>query len=269
MPVEMPWTIPVVQATLGSCDSPALAAAVSEAGALGTLSFHALAPDEAVERLSKLASLTQKTVLIAFTGPWEQEEVLDACIEAGHRYFQVFWWNAPRLVPRIRAVGAFAIQQVGTLSQLNDALERDVDGIVAQGTRAGGPVRSPLSLGELISAVRTQFSGSLIAGGGLATREDVHEVLALGADAALLGTRFLLSEEAIAPQEHKSALVAAHSMDLLLDTRLIGDWPCAPRRRLPLPGYDHGTSSLEAGLGLDQINDVLPAAELVRLLNPR
>ncbi len=268
MPAELPWTIPIVQATLGTCDSPALAVAVSEAGGLGTLGFHAPTLQEATERLEKLAALTRKTVLLAFTGPWERDEVLDACIAAGHRHFQVFWWNAPRLVPRIQAAGALAFQQIGTLIQLDDALEREVDGLIAQGTRAGGPVRSPLPLTELIPAVRTQFSGPLIAGGGLATKSHVSEVLALGADAALLGTRFLLSQEAIAPEEHKKALTQASSNDLLLDTRLIGDWPCAPRRRLPLPGSDHGTSSLEAGLGLDSIHDIRPAAELVRLLNP-
>jgi NAD(P)H-dependent flavin oxidoreductase YrpB (nitropropane dioxygenase family) len=263
------WNVPIVQATLGACDTPALAAAVSNAGGLGTLCLHAPTVAETRQRLKELDRLTKKPVLLAFTGQWEREEVLDACLELGHRHFHVFWWNAARLTRRIQAAGALAYQQIGTLPQLEEALGRGVNGLVLQGTRAGGPVRSPMQLCDLVPTARARFSGPILAGGGLATRTDAHDVLTLGADAAFFGTRFLLSPEAAAPQEHKERLARASASDLFLDTRLIGDWPCAPRRRLPLPTNGHGTTSLEAGLGLDAITDIRPAAELVKMLNPR
>ena len=261
---------PIVQATLGPCDSPALAAAVSEAGGLGSLSLHAPAPDFTERRLHQLASLTTRPALLAFTGPWEPEAVLDHCLEQGFRHFHVFWWNAARLIPRIHAAGGFALQQVGTLQQAEEALDRGADGLIAQATDGGGPVRSPLALDTLAVVLRQKLGPHrpLIAGGGLATREDVEKTLALGADAALLGTRFLLSTQARAPLADKRRLLKATPEDLFLDTRLVGDWPCSPRRRLKTRS-DLDKPSLYAGLGLGKINEILPAKEIVEQLSPK
>ena len=261
---------PIVQATLGACDSPKLAAAVSDAGGLGSLSLHAPAHDRASERLGALQSLTPLPVLIAFSGPWEPEAILDLCLERGFRYFHVFWWNASRLIPQIHAAGGFAFQQVGTLAQAEEATERGADGLIAQATGAGGPVRSPIPLETLTTAIRERVGTSfpLIAGGGLATRQSVESVLALGADAALLGTRFLLSEESDAPLADKRRLLEVSPEDLFLDTRLVGDWPCAPRRRLRTDD-DRDHPSLYAGLGLGEIHEILPAREIVEKLSPK
>ena len=261
---------PIVQATIGECDSPELAAAVSDAGGLGSLSLHAPPLPVAEARLRALSALTTSPVLIAFTGPWEPESILDACLTRGFRYFHVFWWNASRLIPRIHAAGGFALQQVGTLPQAVEALERGADGLIGQATGAGGPVRSPITLETLVPALRDRIGPDfpLIAGGGLATADDVRATLGLGADAALLGTRFLLSDEAFAPTADKQRQIASSTCDLVLDTRLIGDWPCSPRRRLKTED-DCDTHSLYAGLGIDAMSEILPAREIVEKLSPR
>ena len=261
---------PIVQAAIGECDSPALAAAVSAAGGLGSLCLHSPPLSVAESRLQSLADRATRPVLIAFTGPWEPERILDACLERGFRYFHVFWWNASRLIPRIHEAGGFALQQVGTLPQAEEALERGADGLLAQATGAGGPVRSPIALEDLVPALRERMGAALplIAGGGLATAEDVRATLALGADAAMFGTRFLLSEEAFAPADDKQRLVEASSEDLFLDTRLVGDWPCSPRRRLKIDD-ERDTHSLYAGLGIDAIHEILPAREIVEKLSPK
>lgn len=261
---------PIVQATLGYCDSPKLAATVSDAGGLGSLSLHAPPLDLAEESLTRLAALTPRPILLALTGPWEPESILDLCLERGFRYFHVFWWNAARLVPRIHAAGGFALQQVGTIPQAEEAIERGADGLIAQTTGAGGQVRSPVPLETLVPALRQRVGQNfpLVAGGGLATRQDVEAALALGADAALLGTRFLLSTEARAPLADKRRLLQASPEDLFLDTRLIGDWPCAPRRRLKTRS-NRDEPSLYAGLGLGEIHEILPAREIMERLAPK
>ena len=261
---------PIVQATIGACDSPKLAAAVSGAGGLGSLGLHAPSLELAEHRLCALPALTVRPVLLAFTGPWEPESILDLCLERGHRHFHVFWWNAARLIPRIHAAGGYALQQVGTLAQAGEALERGADGLIAQATGAGGPVRSPVPLDALVPQLREKLGPNfpLVAGGGLATRQGVEAVLALGADAALLGTRFLLSTEARAPLADKRRLIRASPNDLILDTRLVGDWPCSPRRRLKIRSGRDG-ASLYAGVGLGEINEILPAREIVERLAPK
>jgi len=261
-------TYPVVQAPLGGCDGPRLAAAVSRAGGLGTLTLHMPSVEVTQARLARLRALTARPVLLAFTGEWEREAVLDRCLEAGFRHFQVFWWNGPRLARRVHAGGGEVFWQVGTQGQVDEALSHGADGLVVQATGAGGPVRSPHPLATFLPEVR-RFVGAtvpLIAGGGLATAADLAQVLALGADAALLGTRFLLTPEANAPWADKKRLQATQSAELILDTRLVGEWPCSPRRRL-VTALKPDSPSLFAGLGLSQMPTVVPAATLVRQLS--
>lgn len=261
---------PIVQAVLGPCATPGLAAAVSNAGALGCVTVDGLRPAAASRLFDRVLARTRRPVLVAFTADWERDEVLDAAFERGFRHFQVFWWNGERLIRRIHAGGGLAFAQVGTEGQAREALERGADALVVQGNEAGGPVRSPIPARDLTGRIRSLAGDRipLIAGGGLADRADVAEILRCGADAALLGTRFLLTEEAGATARDKARLVRARPEDLLLDTRLVGPWPCAPRRRLAT-AFDEDRSGLFAGLGVGRMRSVLPAAEVVRHLTPR
>lgn len=259
---------PIVQATLGSCDGPRLAAAVSRAGGLGTLTLDAPTPEAAQVRLARVRARTASPVLIAFTAEWERESILDLCFESGFRHFHLFWWNGPRLARRIQQKGGVVCWQVGTLGQADEALAHGADILIIQGTEAGGPVRSPHSLQSLLPTIK-QFSGAsvpLIAGGGLASAADVAQTLELGADAALLGTRFLLSQEANAPLAYKRRLLKAKTEQLVLDTRLIGDWPCSPRRRLPTQTLPD-CRALYAGKGLSEMRELPSAAQLVTRLS--
>ncbi|MBB6049013.1 nitronate monooxygenase [Armatimonas rosea] len=266
--LRLPLVAPIVQAPLGVCDGPRLAAAVSRAGGLGTLTFCAPSVEVTRVRLARLRTLTHRPVLLAFTAEWEKEQVLELCLEQGFRHFQVFWWNGPRLIRRIHAGGGVALWQVGTDGQVEEALHHGADGLVLQGTEAGGQVRSPHTLDDFIPRVRTSVGPAfpLVAGGGLATRSDVQAALARGADAALLGTRFLLTEEALAPRVHKYRLLRAQSHQLELDTRLVGQWPCSPRRRLPTATLPD-TPSLYAGEGLSRMHELPTAAAVVRRLS--
>lgn len=260
---------PLVQAPLGACDGPRLAAAVSRAGALGCLSVHAPEPDALRRDLARIRQQTPRPVLLAFTAPFERESLPEIAVGAGFRHFQVNWWNGPRLTPHLHALGATVFWQVGTPDQAREALEVGADILIVPGREAGGPVRTPFRRAELLTAVR-EIAGPdipLVSGGGLATREDVACVLAQGADAALLGTRFLLTDEARCPDRHKARLVRSTERDLVLDIRLVGDWPCAPRRRV-FTATGEDAPGLFAGRGVSHIHRVAPAAEIVRSLLP-
>ena len=259
--------VPVVQAPLGPCDGPRLAAEVSRAGGLGCLSLFDQSPAAARRLLQRVRSRTPRPVLVAFTNQWEPESVLDACVAEGGRLFQVFWWNAPRLAPRIRARGGLVFRQVGTVEEAAEAAEQGADVLVAQGTEAGGQVRGPMPLADLVPAIQAITDLPIVAGGGLADRADVARVLALGARAAMLGTRFVASDESRAAPRYKARLVRARSDDLYLDRRLIGSWPCAPHRRLSAARGDDD-ATLYAGCGIGRIREIYPAAALVRALAP-
>lgn len=260
-------TAPVVQAPLGPAGGPALAAAVSRAGALGCLTVHDEAPESLRRRLTQIRQLTKRPVLLAFTAPYETEALLDVAIEKDFRHILAFWWNGPRLSRWVHNADGVVFRQVGTSGQGSDALDEGADVLVAQGTKAGGPVRTPYPMPELIDTLRSLSPNTPIAaGGGLADREDVAETLRLGANVALLGTRFLLTDEAELPLEDKARLVRCTSVDLVLDNNAEMDWPCAPCRGLPQSGAKSGL--LFAGCGLSRMNSILPAAELVSSLKP-
>lgn len=267
--LELTLSAPIVQACLGECDGPRLAAAVSRAGALGTLTLDAPSVEATAVRLRRLRALTTRPVLLALTVEWEREAVIELCLEQGFRHFQVLWWNGPRLIRRLQEAGGRVLWQVGTRRQADEALRYGADALIIQGTRAGGPVRSPHTLEELVPQLRQQVGESfpLIAGGGLATREDVERTRALGADAAYLGTRFLLTQEASAPRRDKLRLLRATAEQLILDTRLTGQWPCSPRRRL-VGAHLPDRTSLFAGAGLSRMDDLPSATELVARLRP-
>lgn len=257
---------PVVQAPLGPYDGPRLAAEVSRAGGLGCLSLFDQSPAAARRLLERVHRRTRRPILVALTRQWEPESVLDTCLAHDARLFQVFWWNGPRLSPRIHAGGGKVFWQVGTVEQARDAAQCGADVLVAQGTEAGGQVRGGTPLEELLPQVRAATGLPVIAGGGLADADDVQRVLDRGARAAMLGTRFVASEEALAPASYKARLVRAQPEDLYLDPRLVGDWPCAPRRRIrSLLGED--APRLYAGLGVGRIRSLLSAAEIVRRLS--
>ena len=260
---------PLVQANLGACDGPRLASEISRAGALGCLTIHAPEVGSLRRRLVKIRQRTSRPVLAAFTAPYESEQVLQTAYEGGIRHFQVFWWNGPRLAPRIQELGGTVFWQVGTAEQVREALDAGAKVLVAQGTEAGGQVRTSLPLEQMIALVREAAGPDVpvVAGGGLATREDIAQVLQWGANAALLGTRFLLSDESLCSPRAKLRLARATTRDLVLDVRVIGDWPCAPRRRL-MNAFQEDAPCLYAGRGIGRIPTVLPAREIVRELTP-
>ncbi len=260
---------PVVQAPLGEYDGARLAAAVSRAGGLGCVSLRRRHDAAGASRLlRRVRARTPRPVLCAFTAPYEPESVLDACLDADAGLFQVFWWNGPRLTPRVKRAGGTIFWQVGTPEQAREAAETGADVLVVQGNEAGGQVRGPFRLADLIIRVREATNLPIVAGGGLADQDDVARVLALGARAAVLGTRFVACRESRAPAAYKARLVRAEASDLFLDTRLDqGDWPCVPSRRVRTAGDENGPA-FYAGLGVGKIGSVPPAARIVRALTP-
>ena len=263
--------VPVVQAPLGCCGSHCLAASVSRSGGLGTFSAHN--PNVAVWRsqLRRIRALTAHPVMLAFTAQWETDAILNDALAAGFRLFHVFWWNGPRLAPRIQRGGGHVYWQVGTIVEARDAVEMGASALVAQGTEAGGQVRSPRPVLDLVRELREAFGVDLpiIAGGGFADGRDTQDALDAGANAAFFGTRFLLSEEARAPVQDKARLLRANTPDLHLDTRVMGDWPCSPRRQLASAREREPNPARYAGLGIGRMTSVLPARTILLSLAPR
>jgi nitronate monooxygenase len=123
---------------------------------------------------------------------------------------------------------------VGSAEEARRAVASGVDVIVAQGWEAGGHVWSTVGTLPLVPAVVDAVAPvPVIAAGGIGDARGVAAVLALGAQAAWLGTRFLLAEEMPIHEDYRRALIAAAETDSQRYDNLYSvGWPDSPHRAL-------------------------------------
>lgn len=220
---------PIVQAGMSwASSSAALPAAVSNAGALGVLAAGPLRTADFARVLGELAESTRKPYAVNI--PLYRAgaaEILDA-MHAQRVPVVIASQGGPKAqLPRFREIGSTWIQVVSTLEHARKAADAGVDALVVVGAEAGGhPPANEVSTLVTVRRVLQEVSIPVIAGGGVADGWGIAALLALGADAVQLGTRFLLTEEATVHDNYKQAVLAAD----VHDTALVG------RRNLPVRG---------------------------------
>ena len=235
---------PIVQAGMGGGISRhELAAAVSEAGGLGTI---AVAGPEAIEReLAAARALTERPIAVNLLLPFARRSWFEAAAAAD---VIVTFWGAPK-----RRTGGTWIHQCGSVDEARSANAAGADAVIVQGVEAGGHVRGSLPGLDLLERVQAALPAGypLLLAGGIAEPADVRQALGAGASAAVAGTRFLLSEESRAHPGYKQRLLDA---DETILTELFGlSWP-APHRVIRNAATQH---QLGADLRAPALNRVL------------
>jgi NAD(P)H-dependent flavin oxidoreductase YrpB (nitropropane dioxygenase family) len=238
--------LPIQQAPMGGVASaPQLPVAVAAAGGMGMLSA-VLQP--AARLVTVLEALPAAVIGVNFLVPFLQDR--DAVSVAAERTPLVDFFGGepdPALVALVHAEGAFAEWQVGSVEEARAAVAAGCDIVVAQGVEAGGHVRGTLGLLALLDRVLGAVDVPVVAAGGLATARSVVAVLAAGAAAARVGTRFVATHEALEAGAHRvyvDALLSARGEDTVLTEAFSVGWPSAPHRVL--------TSCVEAASASDR-----------------
>jgi nitronate monooxygenase len=212
----------VFQAGMGGGVAGAeLAAAVSEAGGLGTIG---ILPAPLLQRaLARARKLTSRPIAVNLLLPFTRPEHWDVAAEADA--VVTFWGEPVRRTPRPW------IHQCGSVAEAHAAKVAGADAVIAQGVQAGGHVRGTLPALRLLEQVRAALPDCpVLLAGGVADAGDVRAALEAGAAGVVSGTRFLLSEESAAHPEYKRRLVDANQTVL---TELFGvGWP-RPHRVVP------------------------------------
>ncbi|HTP20214.1 MAG TPA: nitronate monooxygenase [Solirubrobacteraceae bacterium] len=225
--------VPIVQAPIGTATTPELAAAVSNAGGLGTLALSWANPASTRERIRRTRALTGRPFAVNLVLHWDQRERLEICAQERVPIVSTFWGDPASYVGPIHDSGAVHIHTVGSVAEARGAVDAGVDILVAQGLEAGGHVRGETSIVALVPAiVDTVDSTPVLAAGGIADARGVSAALALGAQGAWVGTRFVVVAEANVHAEYRSRLIAANASDTLLCTVFDKGWPEAPHRTL-------------------------------------
>jgi nitronate monooxygenase len=221
---------PIVQALMAAV--PGLAAAVSNAGALGMVTLTWSDDPRAVVR--ETAALTGRPFGGNFILTSDHHRHLDQALAAGLRIVSFMWGDPSGYIKPVHDAGGVVLHTVGSAEEARRAVASGVDVVVAQGWEAGGHVWSTVATLPLVPAVVDAVAPvPVIAAGGIGDARGVAAVFALGAQTAWLGTRFLLAEEMPVHEDYRRALIAAAETDprWYPDLYDVG-WPDAPHRAL-------------------------------------
>ena len=228
---------------MGGAVTPELAAATSNAGALGMLPLTWTSPEEIVTVVEETRQRTERPFGVNLGLAWDQRERLASALRAGVRVISLFWGDASGLIGEAREAGAVVFVTVGTAEEGRAAAGAGADVIVAQGWEAGGHVWGSVSTLALVPRVVDEVAPvPVVAAGGIADGRGLAAVLALGAAGAWVGTRFLAASEAAIHPDYRRRLLAAGEADTFYGTVFDRGWPDAPHRTLrnsTVDGWEH------------------------------
>lgn len=224
---------PIVLAPMGGAVTPELAAAVSNAGGLGTLALSWSTPDDVRSQVAETAALTDRPFGVNLIREWDQRERLAVAVDAGAPVISLFWGDAAGLVQEAHDEGAIVFVSVASAAEATRAADAGADVVVAQGWEAGGHVRGTVTTLALVPRVVDAVAPvPVVAAGGIADGRGLAAVLALGAAGAWVGTRFLAAQESSIHDEYRRRLLEAVETDTYYGTLFDGGWPDAPHRAL-------------------------------------
>jgi nitronate monooxygenase len=224
---------PIVSAGMGGIALAELAAAVSEAGGLGTLGLAGFSPEAMHREIKAARRLTKKPLAVNVIVPFLRPGVVEALAREPIQAVTFFWGEPDEPIDHLKTSGIKVIWQCGSPTQARAALKAGADAIIAQGVEAGGHIWGTIGSMVMIPDIRDAIGDlPLIAAGGLADGRGLAAALALGADGAAFGTRFVASVEAQASERYKQRIIVAEGDSTIHTTLFDVGWPNAPHRVL-------------------------------------
>jgi enoyl-[acyl-carrier protein] reductase II len=207
--------VPIIVAPMGTCTSAEFAAAVSNAGGLGGIGS-LFRPTDAVKRdTAMVRRLTTRPFAINHIPQTLDAEAFRYTLQARPAVVSFALADPGDLVRQAHDVGSLVMLQVTTVAQAVQAAERGVDVIIAQGGEAGGYCGEVSTMTLVPQVVDALSPIPVVAAGGIFDGRGIAAALMLGAVGVNLGTRFITSTEAPAPEEWKQAITAARSEDAI------------------------------------------------------
>src|SRR4051812_16594163 len=203
--------VPVVSAPMAGVSGGALAGAVSAAGGLGLIGWVGQDIDQLKRELATAAQPGRAFGIgfLAWTLRPGDEQLVDAALEAGASLVCISYGDYEQYVDRIKAAGAVAATQVGTMDDVRRATDAGVDLLVARGGEGGGHGRDDVATLPLLQAVLEATELLVLAAGGIATARGLAAVLAAGAAGGWIGTAFLATDESAYKDGLKDAVIGA------------------------------------------------------------
>jgi NAD(P)H-dependent flavin oxidoreductase YrpB (nitropropane dioxygenase family) len=239
---------PIICAPMGFVTGPELAAAVSNAGGLGIMSFSGNPPEALRQEIRRLRDLTDKPFGVNLLLHYPVKEHIKVCIEERIPILSFFWGDPSPYVELAHAEGIKVFHQVGSVEAAQKAVKAGVDVIIAQGVEAGGHIEGEVTTLAIVPRVVDAVSPTpVVASGGIADSRGLVAALALGAEAVAIGTLFLATKESNAHPVYKQKVLTATEKDTVRTTLFGHGWPNAPHRTLRTPFVEQWLSQEERG----------------------
>lgn len=148
---------------------------------------------------------------------------LDAALAHGVRHFESVGASPGPLFERLHSAGAVVIHKCASIDHALKAEAQGADAIALVGPEAGGhPGLNELPAQLLCALALQRLQVPLALGGGIGSGRQIAAALALGCDAVVIGSRFLVGDEVAAHPAYKRRLVAAAAADSVLRLRATG-----------------------------------------------
>jgi nitronate monooxygenase/enoyl-[acyl-carrier protein] reductase II len=204
---------PIVLAPFGPWDEVELAAAVSNAGALGSVGTAVRSVDELRAQWDRLRELTDRPFAVNHTGRPFNAEAFEATLDFGPQAISFHMGIPADRIAQAKDRGITWIQTVGDTEGAEQALSAGADVVVAQGMEAGGNSGWVATTVLVPAVVDLAGDTPVVAAGGIADGRGIAAALALGAQGVSLGTRFLATDEMAIDRSWKDRIVDANALD--------------------------------------------------------
>jgi enoyl-[acyl-carrier protein] reductase II len=285
---------PIILAGMGGVSMAPLVAAVSNAGGLGVMGAAALSPEDLRAEIQKTKALTRKPFAVDLLAPLPQMIVpyLPVLYDEGVQIFVAGLAVPEKHVPEMKRHGIKIMVMTGKVKHALRAEAAGADVVAAQGTEAGGHTGEIGTL-ALVPQVVDAVKIPVVAAGGIVDGRGVVAALALGAQGAIIGTRFIATEEATAAREYREALVRAEQDETVrtrcysgkplrtLKNPYVAEYEADPAKIKPFPEQlmissqrdvmaywrphaDPARTCFPAGQGVGAFREIKPAGEVLR-----
>ena len=212
---------PIALGGMGSGHTtPAMVSAVANAGGIGALGFLGYSPDQVTATVADIRSKTNRPFALNFIISLINEEAFEIALNESPEIMAFAWARQDQeLKPffdKAHETGAKVTWMAGTVKEALRGIAAGADVIIAQGSEGGGHVGWMATMTLVPMVVDAVGDIPVMAAGGLADGRGLAASIALGAQGALMGTRFLATEESPLHQNFKQAIVDSDGHDTVL-----------------------------------------------------
>ena len=243
---------PIIQGGMAWVAEYHLASAVSEAGGLGIIGA-ASAPAEVVrEQIRKVRERTDRPfgvngMLMNPNAP----EVASVVAEEGVKVVTTGAGNPAKFMELWKNAGITVMPVVASVAMARMMEKAGADAVVAEGTESGGHIGSATTM-TLVPQIVDAVNIPVVAAGGIGDGRGVAAAFMLGAEAAQMGTRFIVAKESIVHENYKEKVIKAKDIDSEVTGRSTGH-PIRVLRNKMTREY----LKMEAdGVGLDELEQL-------------